>query len=89
MLLRVVHSFEKLLCFPIIEVMVLYSAKHKKCEAVVEHPEEVCGWNFLSEIKGMFEQMLSILLHIGDHIRAELLGGGKAFIAVFNALRDT
>lgn len=34
MRLSVVPSFEKLLCFPIIEVMVLYSAKHKKSEAV-------------------------------------------------------
>lgn len=35
----------------------------------------------------MFEQMLSILLYLGDPISAAaLLGGGKAFIAAFNAL---
>lgn len=66
--------------------MVFPSAKHKKFEAIVDYPEEVCGWNFLSGIKGMFEQMLSILLYIGDPIRAgALFGSGKAFIAVFNA----
>lgn len=54
------------------EVVVFYSAKHKKFEAAVEYPEEVCGWNFLSEIEGMFEQTLSILLYIGDPIRVGL-----------------
>ena len=67
--------------------MVFYSAQHKKFEAIVEYPEEVCRWNFLSEIKAVLEQMLSILLYRGDPIRAHaLLGGGKAFIATFNAL---
>lgn len=67
--------------------MVFHSAKHKKFEAIVEYPEEICGWNFLPGIKGMFEQTLSILLYIGDPIRAGVLfGGRKAFIAAFNAL---
>lgn len=65
---------------------VFHSAKQKIFEAIVEYPEEVCGWNFLPGIKGMFEQMLSILLYVGDPIRAgALFGSGKAFIAVFNA----
>lgn len=67
--------------------MVFHAAKHKKFKAIVEYSEEVCRWNFLSGIKGMFEQMLSILSYIGDPIRAgALFGSGKAFIAVFNAL---
>lgn len=67
--------------------MVSHSVKHKKFEAIVEYPEEVCKWNFLPGIKGMFEQMLSILFYVGDPIRTgALFGGGKAFIAVFNAL---
>lgn len=67
--------------------MVFYSAQHKKFEAIVEYPVEVCRWDFLSEIKGMFEQMLSILLYIGDPIRARArLGGGKSFTAALNTL---
>lgn len=66
---------------------VFHSAKQKLFEAVVEYPEEVCGWNFLPGIKGVFEQMFSILLYIGDPIRAGALSGrGEAYIAVFNAL---
>lgn len=77
----------KAFVLPVIEVMAFYSTKHKKFEGIVEYPEEVCRWNFLSEIKGMFEQMFSILLYRRDPIRAEaLLGGRKAFIAVFNVL---
>lgn len=65
-------------------MVAFYSAKHEKFEAAVEYPEELCGWNVLSEIEGMFEQMLSILLFLGDPTRAgALLGGGKAFIAAF------